>query len=314
MNEFRIDGLSTFDVVIIGAGPAGISAAIWCADLGLSHVVLEKCDDIGGQLNWAFNRIVNYPGTLTDNGAEMLTSFRTHSNAVAANIRTNSSVAFVDVNGRIVGLNNGEKLRFGSLVIATGVRRRMLGVPGEIEFAGRGILSSGAKEIGSVAGKNVVVIGGGDAALENASMMSKTAGSVIVLNRSRHFRARSDFLDQAGRQANVQLIENMQVRRFIGDSSLAAVAAENIETGECFEYAADASLIRIGVVPNSEEFADLVTRDRDGYIATDKNGMTNLEGVYAVGDIAHPDQMTLANAAFSASAAVRDIKAKQRNS
>lgn len=313
MNETQVDDVSTFDAVIIGAGPAGISAAIWCADLGLSHVVLEKDDDIGGQLNWTFNRIVNYPGLLMDNGAEMLTHLRSHSNAIAANIRTSSSVAFVDLNKRIVGLNSGEQLRFGALVIATGVRRRTLEVPGEIEFAGRGILSSGAREIGRVAGKNVVVIGGGDAAVENASMMSKTAGHVTVLNRSRHFRARSDFLDHAARQANVQLIENMRVRRFIGDSSLTAVEAEDIETGERFQYAAEASLIRIGVVPNSEEFADLITLDRDGYIATDKNGMTNLEGIYAVGDVAHPDQMTLSNAAFSASAAVRDMRAKQPN-
>lgn len=313
MNETRNDGASAFDVVIIGAGPAGISAAIWCTDLRLSHVVLEKGDDIGGQLNWTFNRIVNYPGMLADNGAEMLKHFRSHSNAVAANIRTCAQVAFIDLNRRIVGLTDGEQLQFGSLVIATGVRRRTLGVPGENEFAGRGILSSGAKELSHIAGKNVVIIGGGDAALENASMMSKTANRVFVLNRSRHFRARSDFVDHVRRQANVQLIENTQVRRFIGGATLTAVEAENVETGEHFEFPAEASLIRIGVVPNSEQFGDLVTLDRDGYISTGKNGMTNLEGIYAVGDIAHPDQMTVANAAFSASAAVRDIKADQAN-
>lgn len=298
----------TYDVVIIGAGPAGISAGIWCVELGLSHVVLERSDRIGGQLNWTYNRISNYPGIAASGGQDMLKRFSAHAEAMGVQFQNSADVASVDVNERIIELSDGRRFDFGYAVIASGVRRRSLGVPGEDEFYGRGIMSSGAKELESVAGKRVVIVGGGDAAFENAVMISRSAANVVLVHRGDTFRARREFVEAATKSENVELIVNTSVIRFIGTDKLTSVEVENVKSGAATVIPADLALIRIGVAPNSELVVGLVETDDHGFIIADRAGRTNVEWLYAVGDVADRDQMTLANASYSASAAIRGIR------
>lgn len=297
-----------YDVVIIGAGPAGISAGIWCVELGLSHIVLERSEMIGGQLNWTYNRISNYPGIAASGGQEMLERFAAHAELVGVNFRMSADLARLDPDQSCVDLTDGRRFGFKYAVIASGVRRRTLGVPGEAEFYGRGIMSSGAKELESVAGKRVVIVGGGDAAFENAVMISRSAANVVLVHRGDTFRARREFIEAASNSKNVELIINTRVTGFSGPDKLRSVEVKNIRSGAADVIPADLALIRIGVAPNSEQFAGLIELNDDGSIRVNNVGLTSVDRVYAVGDIANRGQMTLANASFSASAAVRDIR------
>src|SRR5260221_11802614 len=154
------------DVLIIGAGPGGLSAARWCDELGLDTLVLEQNEHVGGQLLSVHNPIENYLGARATNGRELRDRFVEQTETSDFDLWTNVEIAGVDLKARRVRLRSGEELQSIAIIIATGLRRRKLGIPGEGEFIGRGMIeSSGDRE--AFAGKDVCVIGGGDAAAEN---------------------------------------------------------------------------------------------------------------------------------------------------
>src|ERR1044072_8511527 len=134
------------DVIIIGAGPAGLSTAFWCDELGLDTLVLEQADRIGGQLHRVYNPIENYLGVKARNGEEFLTRFASTVDDAEFDLWTQTSIASVDLKAKRISLASGENLQSIAIVIATGVRPRELGIPGEKEFAGKGIIESGARD------------------------------------------------------------------------------------------------------------------------------------------------------------------------
>jgi thioredoxin reductase (NADPH) len=134
------------DVIIIGAGPAGIAAALWCDELGLDTLVLEQAEGIGGQLHSIYGPVENYPGVRANNGREFLERYSEQVGTADFDIWTNTEIASVDLKAKRVVLRSGEELQSISIIIATGVRRRQLGVPGESEFRGRGIIESASRD------------------------------------------------------------------------------------------------------------------------------------------------------------------------
>src|SRR5438874_8839315 len=156
------------DVLIIGAGPAGLSAARWCDELGLDTLVLEQSEEVGGQLLSVHNPIENYLGLRAANGRELRDRFVEQTRACDFDLWTNVEIESVDLKAKRIKLRSGEELQSIAIIIATGVRRKKLGVPGEAELAGRGVMESGARDHDSFAGTDVCVVGGGDAAAENA--------------------------------------------------------------------------------------------------------------------------------------------------
>src|SRR5437762_9953742 len=156
------------DVIIIGAGPAGLSAALWCDELGLDCLVLEQNERTGGQLHSIYGAVENYPGLPASNGAEFFEHFSQRVADAEFDLWTNVEIERVDVKAKRVCLRSGEELQSISLIIATGVSRRRLGIPGEQEFVGHGIIESPSRDRKDLAGRDVCVIGGGDAAVENA--------------------------------------------------------------------------------------------------------------------------------------------------
>src|SRR6266850_201244 len=160
------------DVLIIGAGPAGLSAALWCDELGLDALVLEQNASVGGQLHSIYNPIENYPGARAANGSEFLTRFSEQVSNADFDLWTDVDMESVDLRTKRVVLKSGEELQSISIIIATGVRRRRLGIPGENEFVGHGIIESPTRDRETFAGKDVCVIGGGDAAAENALLLA----------------------------------------------------------------------------------------------------------------------------------------------
>src|SRR5690606_36414327 len=166
------------DVLIIGGGPAGMAASIWCADLKLAHLMLEKEASTGGQLHKIYNPIANYPGIRTTNARELAENIAKQTAALGGEMRTNSSAVSIDARSMSVELASGESLQAKAIVLATGVRRRRLDLPGEAELAG--VLESGAKQAAETAGERVAIVGGGDAAFENALILAKHASEVTV--------------------------------------------------------------------------------------------------------------------------------------
>src|SRR6185295_19148806 len=156
------------DVIIIGAGPAGLSTAFWCDELGLDTLVLEQAEEVGGQLHRVYNPINNYLGRGASNGAELLEHFAANIDSAEFDLWTQTTISSVDLKAKRVSLASGENLQSIAIVIATGVRPRELGVPGEKEFAGKGMIESATRDRELFAGQDVCVVGGGDAAAENA--------------------------------------------------------------------------------------------------------------------------------------------------
>ena len=179
-----------YDVLIIGAGPAGLSAAFWCDELGLDTLVLEKGQTVGGQLLSIYNPIENYLGLPAENGRELLERFTEKLDQAEFDLWTNVEIESVEASARRVSLRSGEQLQSISFVIATGVKRRRLGIPGESEFTDRGIIESATRDRQLFAGKDVCIIGGGDAAAENALLLAEVCTTVTLVHRGKTLRAR----------------------------------------------------------------------------------------------------------------------------
>ena len=178
------------DVVIIGAGPAGLSAAFWCDEPGLDTLLLEQKETVGGQLHSIYNPINNYLGMRVANGAELLERFSQRIGDADFDLWTSVEIESVDLKAKRVRLRSGEDLQSIAIIIATGVRRRKLGIPGEDEFVDGGIIESATRDRELFAGKDVCVIGGGDAAAENALLLAELCPTVTLVHRGATLRAR----------------------------------------------------------------------------------------------------------------------------
>ncbi|RIJ89127.1 MAG: NAD(P)/FAD-dependent oxidoreductase [Acidobacteria bacterium] len=299
------------DVLIIGGGPAGIAASIWCADLKLTHLVIEKEASTGGQLHKIYNPITNYPGIRTTNARELAENIAEQAAALGGEMRMNSRAASIDAGSMCVELASGERLQARAIVVATGVRRRRLGLPGEAELGG--VLESGAKQAAETDGSSVVIVGGGDAAFENALILAKHASEVTVIHHSDRFRAREQFLEPARQDPKIKILESTVIRELVGQNGvLKEIVVEG--KGGIQRIAADHLLVRIGVEPNSELIEGIVNLDARGYAVTDANCETSAAMIFAIGDVASPLSPTIATAVGQAATAIKVIKARIANS
>ena len=298
------------DVVILGAGPAGISAALWCDDLGLDALVLEQREEIGGQLHKIHGPILNYPGLQAANGAEFLAKFSERVNDADFDIWTNVEVEKVDVKSKQILLHSGETLQTIFLIIATGVRRRSLGVPGENEFAGRGIIESPTRDRQQFAGKDVCVVGGGDAAAENALLLAEVCPTVTLVHRKRKLKARREFVEQLQTQHCITVFPESAVTRILGNDQVEAVEILRKDAIKPFQMAVGGVAIRIGVEPNTGFVRDQVKLDERGYVLVSNNLETSIENVFAIGDVASPLSPTISTASGNGATVAKVIASR----
>jgi thioredoxin reductase (NADPH) len=298
------------DVLIIGAGPAGLAAALWCDELGLDTLVLEQAEAVGGQLLSIYNPIENYPGVSVKNGREFLDSLSEKLEAAEFDLWTNTAIESVDLKAKRIVLASGEQLQSISIIIATGVRRRQLGIPGETEFAGRGILESATRDREQLAGKDVCIVGGGDAAAENALLLADICPTVTLVHRGRSLKARREFREQMVGHHSITIFPESVVTRILGNALVEAVEILRKEALKPFQMAVQGVLVRIGVEPNTKLFRNQMTLDERGYVLVNGEQESNVVNVFAIGDVSNPLAPTISGATGAGATAAKVIASR----
>lgn len=299
------------DLIIIGGGPAGLSAAMWADEVGLSSILLDESHEPGGQLLYTYNKIENHLGQISKNGLDLRDRFLKQLSNRKLDIRSKSKVSNVDVKRRAVVLSDGTSLFYRALILATGVTRRVLDIPEEDRFTGSGILLSGKLQAKEAIRKTAVVVGGGDAAFENALILSEFAERVFLIHRRSEFSARPEFIEKVEAAARIDILTDSIVTGLEGKETLRTVKVQNPTTKQTRRIAAEILIIRIGVVPNADLLSETVAADERGYIQINSNCRTSVDSIYAVGDVANPHAPTISSAVGMGAIAVKSISSKR---
>ena len=298
------------DVIVIGAGPAGLSAARWCDELGLDTLLLEQAEQIGGQLHQIYNPINNYLGVKASSGAELLGLFTASVENSDFDQWTGVSIETVDLRAKKISLRSGEQLQSIAIVLATGVRRRELGIQGEREFMGKGVMESGSKQRDQFAGSDVCIVGGGDAAAENALLFAEVCPTVTLVHRGKKLRARREFTEQLHTHHCITVFLESVVTRILGEDRVEAVEIQRREGLKPFQLAVRGVLVRIGVTPNSGLFREQIQLNDDGYVSVNGDQETNLPNVFAIGDVANQTAPTISGATGAGATAAKVIASR----
>ncbi len=274
------------ELVIVGAGPAGVSAALWARSRHLDVLLLEASSRPGGQLLLVHFQPREVLGWLAGEGRELAAAFARQLAEAGIPTRYGARVEAIErANGLTLRLAGGERLQATAVLVATGARRRRLEVPGEREFEARGVSYSATRDRDKLAGRNVVVVGGGDAAFENAALLASLGGTVTVIARAAA-RARPEFRERLEREPRVRVLEHTRVLAVMGDQRVHAVRVSGSD-GER-ELPCEAVVVKVGVLPNSEWCCDLLAHDEQGYVLVDGELSTSVPGVWAAGDVVRP--------------------------
>jgi thioredoxin reductase (NADPH) len=273
------------EVIIIGGGPAGYTAALYAARANLRPLVIEGFN-WGGQL-MITSDVENYPGYPEGIlGPEMMQDFRRQAERFGAEFITDD-VTRVDFSERPfrVWVEDGE-YRAQTVIVATGASARQLGLESEQKLQGRGVSYCATCDAAFFPDKRVVVVGGGDSAMEEATFLTRFASKVIIVHRRDEFRASQIMLDRARANEKIEWITNAVVEEVLGDGRVSGVRLRDVNTDETWEIEADGIFAAIGHDPNTGLFLDQLDHDEAGYLLT-KSGTTetNVSGVFAVGDV-----------------------------
>ena len=298
------------DVITIGAGPAGLSAAFWCDELGLDTLVLEQAEEVGGQLHRIYNPVNNYLGLKARSGAELLELFTKDVADAGFDLWTQTEIESIDLRARRISLRSGERLQSIAIILATGVRPRSLGIPGEKELAGKGMIESGARDRDLFAGQDVCVVGGGDAAVENALLLAEVCPTVTLVHRGKKLRARREFVERLQPNHAVTVFTESVLTRIIGDERLEAVEIQRKDGLKPFQLAVRGLLIRIGVEPNTELVREQLELDQKGYVTVSREQETSVPMVFAIGDVSNPTAPTISGATGAGATAAKVIAAR----
>jgi thioredoxin reductase (NADPH) len=298
------------DAIIIGAGPAGLSAAFWCDELGLDTLVLEQAGEIGGQLHRVYNPINNYLGLKTQNGQELLEIFSRDVSEAGFDLWTGTEIESIDLRAKRISLRSGEKLQAISIVLATGVRPRALGLAGEQELKGKGMIESAARDRDQFAGRDVCVVGGGDAAVENALLLAEVCATVTLVHRGRKLRARREFVERLQPNHAVTVFTESVLKRIIGEDHVEAVEIQRKDGLKPFQLAVRGLLIRIGVEPNTDLFREQLELDQQGFVRINGEQQTSVPMVFAIGDVSNPTAPTISGATGAGATAAKIIAAR----
>jgi len=272
-----------FDVIVIGSGPAGFTAAIYTSRANLTTLVFEG-DQPGGQLTTT-TEVENFPGFPRGlQGPQLMKNMREQAKRFGAILKP-EIVTKVDFSTKPFKVYVGEtEYQSKAVIISTGARARYLGLESEQRLIGKGVSACATCDGFFFKDKELVVVGGGDSAMEEANFLTKFATKVTIINRSQKFRASPIMLDRSKNNEKITFLMDKQVIEVLGDEKVTAVRLKDTTTGEESELASGGLFLAIGHTPNTELFKDILDLDKAGYLET-KGVTTKIPGVFAAGDV-----------------------------
>ena len=272
-----------YDVIIIGSGPAGLSASVYAVRDQLKTIVVEKIHFGTGQISES-DRIENYLGLYGENGYELGMKFREHALKLGVEFYEGEATKINFSNGSyIVNFKNGYYLKSRSLIYAAGANHLKLGVKGEDEFYGKGVSYCATCDGAFYKGKTVTVVGGGDTAFSYALLLSKIAEKVYLVHRRSVFRANKSLQKKLKAAVNVEFLLNSEIIEIMGSQKIKSINLIQNKTEK--NILTDGIFIAIGIKPNTALLKNKVTLDDNGYIIADENGTTSVPGLFAAGDV-----------------------------
>ena len=271
-----------YDLIIVGAGPAGLTAAIYARRADKSVLVLDK-GLFGGQMTFS-PKIENYPGYEQISGNELAEKLVTQAISLGAEIDM-AEVTAIEKEGNIFCVFSGDDIYMSkSVIIATGARHRLLGLDKEEQFVGEGISFCAVCDGAFYANKTVAVIGGGNSALQEAIMLSDGCAKVYVVQNFNYLTGEEKLQEILRNRANVEIIYGNTVEEILGEDVFGGIVIKNTETGEKTRLDLDGMFVAIGLVPENEAYQNLVTLSDRGYVVADESCMTDTEGLFVAGD------------------------------
>ncbi len=273
-----------YDVIILGGGPAGLTAAIYLSRARLKTLLLTEGTP-GGQMTLT-HEIANYPGIEKINGYMLGSVMKKQATAFGTVVKGNTEISSFNLEGEVKSVTAGDGQTYTSdaIILATGGRSRTLGVQGEDTFKGRGISYCATCDGDFFTGKEIVVVGGGNSALEEAVSLTKYATKVTVVHQFDHFQAFQYAVDEAKANPKINFVMSSTIASFYGEEKLEGVRIKNLVTGEESDFKTDGVFIFIGYVPNTEWLNGHLQMNDRGEIAAGPDMSTSIEGVYSAGD------------------------------
>ncbi len=296
----------TFDTIILGGGPAGLSAAIYASRGAVSTAIVDL-NMLGGQPS-NYLELENYPGFQVIGGYDLMEKFEEHADKFGVKKFPMQEIQTVDLKSKTI-ITNEYEFRAKTIIIATGAQPMKLGVPGEKEFVGRGVSYCAVCDGAFYRNKVVAVVGGGNAAVEEAMYLTKFADKVYVIHRRNELRADKIVQERAFKNEKIEFVWDSVVKEIKGDNLVNTVVLENVKTKEISNLSVNGVFPYIGMTPNVENISGQLQQDARGFVVTDETMSTSVEGVFAIGDVrTTPLRQVITAAADGAVGAVYAVK------
>ncbi len=273
-----------FDVIVIGGGPAGLTSGIYLSRAKLKTLILNE-GAAGGQMVLT-HEVANYPGIESISGYQLSRNMRKQAEKFGCLVKSNIKVTSLSLSNDVksVEINGSETFFAKSIILATGGKSRTIGAKGEETFKGKGISYCATCDGDFFQDKNIIVIGGGNSALEEAVSLTKFASSVTVVHQFDHFQAFESAVAEAKANPKINFIMESEIQEFVGNEKLEKAIIKNMRTGEISTKEIDGAFILIGYVPNTESLKGIIELNNKNEIITNDLMETNISGVFAAGD------------------------------
>lgn len=294
-----------YDIIIIGAGPAGLTAAIYALRAGKKVLILEK-KAYGGQIVNA-TKVKNYPGFLEISGLELAENMYEQVKAFSGEVKFEEALGVSLEDGYKLVRTDESEYKAKAVILATGAENGKLGASGEEKLAGKGVSYCATCDGSLYKGKDVAVIGGGNTALYDALYLADVASKVYLIHRRDEFRAQKTLVDLAKEKGNVEFVLGAKVVEFLGEDKLTSL---KLDDGRVLEV--DGAFVAVGYVPQNQAFSDVVSLDEKGYVETSDGIHTNIDGIYVAGDAKAKELKQLVTAtsdgAMAATVAIKELE------
>ena len=302
-----------YDLIVIGSGPAGLSAAVYGKRAGLDLLVLEKNPMSGGQVLNTYE-VDNYLGMPGMDGFDMGTRFREHADKLGVEFMEATALSLEDRGGhKLIRTDQGE-LEAKTVILATGAVHAMLGAPGEERLGGRGVSYCATCDGAFFRGRTVAVVGGGDVALEDAIYLARTSEKVYLIHRRDELRGAMVLQQELKGLPNVEILYSHVVEEILGEDTVEAVTLKDCRTEETFRLPVDGVFVAVGIRPQTELVRGLAACDEGGYVLAGEDCATDVPGLFVAGDVRRKPLLQIvtavadgANAAVSAGSCCREL-------